>query len=52
MKLTDTELRLILDALHAYQPAAAPDQELRRRAIRKLAAEVAIAERPFREVVA
>lgn len=49
MHLTDTELRLILDALENHHPADGPRQELRRRAMRKVAAELAIKERPHIE---
>lgn len=49
LHLTDTELRLLLEAVTEVQPLDMPRQDLRRRLIRKIAAALAIAERPFKE---
>lgn len=49
-RFTDTELRVILDALNAYEiKHHGPVWELKQRALKKVAAALAIAERPFVE---
>ena len=47
MTLLDTELRVILDALDGHQVNDPASQELLWRAKKKIAAELALKERPF-----
>lgn len=49
LHVTDTELRLLLEALVALAPTDMPRQDLRRRLIKKIAAALEVAERPFKE---
>lgn len=47
--LTDTEWQIILQAIDAYSLPWGPEEELRLRARKKVAAALQIAQRPFKE---
>ena len=48
-KLLDTELQVTLQALDAYRLPWGPEEDLRQRARRKVAAQLELAQRPYRE---
>ena len=51
LHLLDTELQVVLQAVDAYQLNHGPDEVLRLRARKKIAAALELAQRPYKEQV-